>query len=69
MRVRRGVGATTDFPTDTPLTCAQMSAAGVDLSGTDCLATPAVTSSMPSWLIPAGIGLLVAILFMGGGRR
>jgi len=26
-------------------------------------------SGAPSWLIAGGIGLLVAMLFMGGGRR
>lgn len=95
MRVRRGVGATTDtFPftvnvqsagsldwhppntpdswfatnTDTALTCAQMIAAGTDVSGTDC-AAPAVLSKLPSWAIPAGIGLIVFMMFSGGGGR
>lgn len=50
------------FPTDTPLTCADMRAAGVDVSGMDC------GSSMPGWLIPAAVGTLIFAIFMGSRR-
>lgn len=55
-------GVNTIQETDSPLTCAEMQAAGVDLSGTSCAA-----SAIPSWAIPAGIGVLILFLFMGGG--
>jgi hypothetical protein len=58
-----GVNTIQDFPSDTPLSCADMAAAGVDLSGTTC------ASSMPGWVIPAAVGVLMFALFMGSRGR
>lgn len=51
---------------DTPLSCSDLLAAGADVSGTSC-ASP--LSSLPSWAIPAGVGVVAFLLLMIGGRR
>ena len=48
------------FPVDTPLTCAEIIAAGADVSGTDC-----APSGLPGWLIPAAIAALIFGLMVG----
>lgn len=64
-----GVNTVEDWFTqnvDEPLTCAEMLAAGADLTGTTCASSP--LAGMPGWVIPVGVAVLAFAIFMRARR-
>lgn len=68
-----GSSSSSEIPTDAPLSCAQIIAAGADVSGTDCDTfsshAAAYFSALPPWLLPLAAFSILALVIVPGGRR